>query len=68
MSVYFRTGNNTGASFPWWFYLLVILPLQILVVIPLQLAWKALVLLVRLTAAAVAYFRARQRRAQHTAV
>lgn len=30
MSVYFRTGQNSGASVPWWFYLLVVAPLQLL--------------------------------------
>lgn len=30
MSVYFRTGQNTGASVPWWFYFLVVAPLQAL--------------------------------------
>lgn len=30
MGVYFRTGQNTAASVPWWFYLFVVAPLQIL--------------------------------------
>jgi hypothetical protein len=30
MGVYFRTSQNTAASVPWWFYLFVVAPFQIL--------------------------------------
>jgi hypothetical protein len=33
MGVYFRTGQNSGVGFPWWFYLLVVWPVQAAILI-----------------------------------
>lgn len=30
MGVYFRTSQNTAASVPWWFYMFVVAPFQLL--------------------------------------
>lgn len=30
MSVYFRTGENTAIGVPWWVYVCLVLPLQLL--------------------------------------
>lgn len=50
MSVFFRTGENTAASVPWWVYLCFILPVQLL-----WLFAKALVYVFAAMAAAVVF-------------
>lgn len=44
MSVFMRTGRDTAVSFPWWFYLLVVLPLQLLVAFGKAMLWLLILL------------------------
>jgi len=48
MGVYYRTGRNSGASFPWWFWMLVIAPIQVACYMIIGLIW-IVVVFVRLT-------------------
>lgn len=45
MNVFLRTGRDSAVSFSWWFYLLVVLPLQLLLAF-----WKAVLWLVIMVA------------------
>lgn len=63
MSVYFRTGQNSGASVPWWFYFLFVLPVQVCWFAAVIL-FRGAVFVVRLLAEGVAYLVAYRRQRQ----
>lgn len=65
MGVYFRTGKGSAVGFPWWFYLLVVLPLQVcywFVVATVWLVVAAATVVASGVALAVEWWRNRQRR------